>query len=96
MTGTTIPWPRRRSACTKPRRSTAKDPGGVSQPDFDELAAEIRGLYLDPPEGVLVVSIDEKTGIQAKASIRPDTELAPGGRPGASTSATAPRICSPA
>jgi transposase len=43
-------------------------------PDFNAQAAEVCGLYLDPPEGVLVVSIDEKTGIQAKAATRPDRQ----------------------
>jgi len=46
-------------------------------PDFDAKAAEVCGLYLDPPEGTLVVSIDEKTGIQAKAPTRPDVQAAP-------------------
>ena len=45
-------------------------------PDFDARAAEVCGLYLDPPAGALVVSIDEKTGIQAKAATRADR---PGG-----------------
>jgi transposase len=47
-------------------------------PDFDAQAAEVCGLYLDPPAGTLVVSIDEKTGIQAKAPTRPDRQAAPG------------------
>jgi len=50
-------------------------------PDFDAQAAEVCGLYLDPPEGTLVVSIDEKTGIQAKAPTRPDVQARPG-KPG--------------
>ena len=47
-------------------------------PDFDAQAANVCGLYLDPPEGTLVVSIDEKTGIQAKAPTRPDVQAQPG------------------
>ena len=47
-------------------------------PEFDERAAEVCGLYVDPPENVLVVSIDEKTGIQAKAPTKPDQPAAPG------------------
>lgn len=47
-------------------------------PDFDAQAANVCGLYLDPPEGALVVSIDEKTGIQAKAPTRPDLQARPG------------------
>ena len=50
-------------------------------PDFDAQAAEVCGLYIDPPEGTLVVSIDEKTGIQAKAPTRPDVQARPG-KPG--------------
>ena len=51
-----------------------------SQPEFEQRCAEICGLYVDPPENVLVVSIDEKTGIQAKAPTKPDSP--PGaGRP---------------
>jgi hypothetical protein len=33
---------------------------------------------LDPPEGAIVVSIDEKTGVQAKAPARPDRQARPG------------------
>jgi len=46
-------------------------------PDFDAQAAEVCGLYLDPPEGALVVSLDEKTGIQAKAPTRADVQARP-------------------
>jgi hypothetical protein len=49
-----------------------------SRPEFEERCAEICGLYVDPPANVLVVSIDEKTGIQAKAPTKPDTPPAPG------------------
>lgn len=47
-------------------------------PDFDAQAAEVCGLYLNPPEGALVVSLDEKSGIQAKAPVRPDLQARPG------------------
>jgi transposase len=46
-------------------------------PDFDAQAAEVCGLYLEPPAGTLVVSLDEKTGIQAKAPARPDLQARP-------------------
>ena len=46
-------------------------------PDFDAQAAEVCGLYLDPPENAIVVSIDEKTGVQAKGLVRPDGTPAP-------------------
>jgi transposase len=44
-----------------------------SQPEFEERCSAVCGLYVDPPANVLVVSIDEKTGIQAKAPTKPDT-----------------------
>ena len=49
-----------------------------SREDFEQRMGEICGLYVDPPANVLVVSIDEKTGIQAKAPTKPDTPPAPG------------------
>ncbi len=49
-----------------------------SKPEFEERCAQVCGLYVDPPENVLVISIDEKTGIQAKAPTKPDTPTAPG------------------
>ena len=49
-----------------------------SKPEFEERCGEVCGLYVDPPENVLVVSLDEKTGIQAKAAIAPDTAPEPG------------------
>jgi hypothetical protein len=33
-------------------------------PQFAEKVAEIVGLYLDPPEGAVVLSMDEKTQVQ--------------------------------
>lgn len=36
-------------------------------PEFWERAADVCGLYLCPPENAVVLSIDEKTGIQAKS-----------------------------
>jgi len=47
-------------------------------PDFDAQAAEVCGLYLDPPENAIVVSVDEKTSIAAREPARPDTPPAPG------------------
>jgi len=49
-----------------------------SQPEFEERLTEVCGLYVNPPENVLVVSLDEKTGIQAKAPTKPDKLPAPG------------------
>jgi DDE superfamily endonuclease len=49
-----------------------------SRPEFEERLGEICGLYVAPPENVLVVSLDEKTGIQAKSPTKPDQPPAPG------------------
>jgi transposase len=49
-----------------------------SAPEFEERLKEVCGLYVNPPENVLVLSIDEKTGIQAKAPTKPDVLPAPG------------------
>ncbi|MBA2439773.1 MAG: IS630 family transposase [Thermoleophilaceae bacterium] len=49
-----------------------------SKEGFEERCSQVCGLYVDPPENVLVVSIDEKTGIQAKAPTKPDMPPAPG------------------
>jgi transposase len=49
-----------------------------SDPEFEQRLKDVCGLYVDPPENVLVVSIDEKTGIQAKAPTKPDTQPKPG------------------
>jgi transposase len=48
------------------------------QPEFEARAGEVCGLYLDPPAGALVLSIDEKTSIQARGLARPDTAPTPG------------------
>lgn len=47
-------------------------------PEFWERAADVCGLYLSPPENAVVLSIDEKTGIQAKSRKHPTTTVAPG------------------
>ncbi len=47
-------------------------------PEFETKQAEVCGLYLDPPEGAIVISLDEKTGVQAKQPIREEITLAPG------------------
>ena len=49
-----------------------------SRPEFEERCSAVCGLYVDPPENVLVISIDEKTGIQAKSPTKPDVPPAPG------------------
>lgn len=47
-------------------------------PEFDTKQADVCGLYLNPPENAIVVSIDEKTSIQAKQPIRREIPAEPG------------------
>jgi len=47
-------------------------------PEFWERAADVCGLYLSPPENAVVLSIDEKTGIQAKSRKHPTQSARPG------------------
>ena len=47
-------------------------------PGFDAQAAEVCGLYLDPPRNAIVISLDEKTSIAAREPARPDTLPSPG------------------
>jgi hypothetical protein len=47
-------------------------------PEFETKQADVCGLYLNPPEGAIVVSLDEKTSIQAKEPIRSELPLEPG------------------
>ena len=49
-----------------------------NDPTFWERAADVCGLYLVPPTGALVLSVDEKTGIGARSRTRPATRPAPG------------------
>jgi transposase len=52
-----------------------------SDPELERRLKEVCGLYVDPPQNVLVVSIDEKTGIQAKTPTKPDSPAALGKPP---------------
>ena len=39
--------------------------------EFEEKVRDVTGLYLDPPEGEAVVSVDVKSGIQALDRTQP-------------------------
>ena len=54
----------------------ARAPGAGQH--FDAQAAEVCGLYVDPPANAIVVSVDEKTSIAARAPARPDPLPRPG------------------
>jgi transposase len=47
-------------------------------PDFERKAADIIGLYLNPPEHAAVFCVDEKTAIQALDRLDPVLPLSPG------------------
>ena len=47
-------------------------------PDFEQKAADVIGLYLNPPEHAVVVAVDEKTAIQALDRLDPVLPLSPG------------------
>jgi len=49
-----------------------------TDPDFEHKAAEIIGLYLDPPQHAAVFCVDEKTAIQALDRRDPVLPLSPG------------------
>jgi transposase len=49
-----------------------------TDPDFEPKAADVIGLYLDPPQHAAVFSLDEKTAIQALDRLDPVLPLSPG------------------
>jgi transposase len=49
-----------------------------TDPDFETKAADVIGLYLDPPQHAVVLCVDEKTAIQALDRIDPLLPLSPG------------------
>ena len=57
-----------------------------NDPDFEKKAADVIGLYLNPPGNAVVFSVDEKTAIQALDRTVPVLPMPPGraviGRPG--------------
>jgi transposase len=49
-----------------------------SDPQFAEKVIDVVGLYLNPPDNALVLSVDEKTQIQALDRTQPMLQLRPG------------------
>ena len=47
-------------------------------PDFERKAADVIGLYLNPPQHAAVFCVDEKTAIQALDRLDPVLPLSPG------------------
>lgn len=52
--------------------------GRSPDPEFETKMTEIVGLYLDPPDNALVLSVDEKTQIQALDRSQPELPLQTG------------------
>ena len=59
--------------CLRPESYTASNDA-----DFENKAADIIGLYLNPPQHATVFSVDEKTAIQALDRKDPVLPLSPG------------------
>ena len=49
-----------------------------NDPDFETKAADVIGLYINPPQHAAVFSVDEKTAIQALDRLDPVLPLSPG------------------
>jgi transposase len=49
-----------------------------TDPDFETKAADLIGLYLNPPQHAAIFSVDEKTAIQALDRLDPILPLSPG------------------
>lgn len=49
-------------------------------PAFWEKSGDVCALYLNPPTNVVVFSVDEKTGMQAKSRVNPTKPAVPGAR----------------
>ena len=49
-----------------------------NDPAFEEKAADIIALYMDPPQHAVVFCVDEKTAIQALDRLDPVLPLSPG------------------
>src|SRR5438477_12963469 len=47
-------------------------------PDFEPKAADVIGLYINPPDHAAVFAVDEKTAIQALDRLDPVLPLSPG------------------
>ena len=62
--------------CIKPHRLVRYM--ASNDPEFEQKAADIIGLYLNPPQHAAVFCVDEKTAIQALDRLDPVLPLSPG------------------
>ena len=49
-----------------------------NDPDFAEKVIDVVGLYMNPPDNAIILSVDEKTQIQALDRTQPMLQLKPG------------------
>jgi transposase len=63
-------------ASLKPHRT--KSYMASDDPDFESKAADVIGLYLNPPQHAAVFSLDEKTQVQALDRLDPVLPMSPG------------------
>src|SRR5947209_11930266 len=49
-----------------------------NDPDFERKAADVIGLYINPPQHAAIFAVDEKTAIQALDRLDPVLPLSPG------------------
>lgn len=77
-------WRVSRSSLSRFLRSMALKPHRIryflnqTDPDFDKKARRICRLYISPPAGVAVLSLDEKPGVQVKSRRHPTLPMQPG------------------
>jgi len=77
-------WKVSRSSLSRFLRSMALKPHRIkywlnpTDPDFDQKAAVICKLYLDPPPRTVLLSVDEKPGVQAQSRKHPTIPMARG------------------
>jgi len=83
--GRAASWPRNWALANPPCSSSQAAAASVGElhgpsndPEFESKAADIIGLYLDPPQHAAVFSVDEKTAIQALDRLDPVLPLSPG------------------
>ena len=62
-------------------------------PDFETKAADVIGLYVNPPDHAAVFAVDEKTAIQALDRLDPILPLSPGRASATGSSITAMGRC---
>lgn len=67
-----------------------------NDPQFVEKIYDVVGLYLNPPESAVVLSVDEKSQVQALARSQPAFPMMPGmpEKRTTTTSSMEPRPCS--